>query len=352
MANINYKIDDYSVKQGQKFNSYQNDYANIIGKKRLELIEQTTSKNLLSLHENMETLGNPISKENASQMEKLKTLETQFNFTLNEYKHLYEEYLKNVVNMKDEIRLYKNQNVMDGNGKFYYVNEYGYTRGYPNNSFENKPSSCAQSKPTDNSVDIYNKLMHGKDYSSGQPCNLDGKNIRNEKTGHLAFVSPDGVKHFYPNQDILDAARKNGCPNDEIKVSDDVYNMFPSGDDMNSSFKCFENNKGSFLMNSIVKLNSNLMSISQEMYNITEQMDSKDDALGSKLTIERNNLQSEINNLDSEKKKLEQLQSSVNRLNGELEETEIMTNMEYLQYIGWTVGAIGLTILATRHITS
>lgn len=352
MSDIFYNTDDYSLNQGVKFNLYQNDYANIIGKKRLDLIEETTSSDLLSLRENMESIQKPITKKTDSEITMMKTLEAQFNSTLQQYKDTYKQYLDSEVQNKDLTQMYKNQNVKSPSGDYYYVNEYGYTRGYGNDAWNNKPSSCYQSIPNDNTKTIYSKLQHGVNYVSGQPCDLDGKNIRNTQTGHLAWVGPNGVKHFYPNEEILQAAIKNGCPSSEVKVSNEIYDMYPSGENMTQTTKCFENTSGDGMMNQIVTLNSKLISIAQEMYNLLDNIENEEEIVDKKLDSEKVQLQHEINNLETEKHKLEKLQNAVNRLDGELEQTNIITNMEYLQYMGWTVGAIGLAILAAKHITS
>jgi hypothetical protein len=352
MADINYNMDDYSLKQGSKFNAYHHDYANIVGKRRLDLIEETTSEHLQSLHENMENIQNPISKKSDAELSKLKTLESEFNNTLQQYKNTYKSYLENVVQNNDVVNTYKNQNVMDEGGSFYYVNDYGFTRGYSTPAWNQKPSSCLQTVPTDESTSIYKRMQHGVNYTPGQPCDLDGKVIRNSQTGHLSWVAPNGVKHYYPSDEIRQASIQNGCPSQEVSVSNEVYNMFESGANMTNTTKCFENNQQASMMNQIVQLNSRLMSIAQEMYNVMEQMDKDEDIIDGKLNAEKAQLQMEITNLDNERSKLQNLQNSINRLDGELEQTSIMTNMEYLQYIGWTVGAIGLAILAGKHIVS
>lgn len=355
MANINYIMDDYSLKQGLKFNAYQNDYTNIVGKHHLDLIQETTNKNLQSLYENMENIQNPISKKSDAELSTLKTLEAKFNSTLQQYKNTYKTYLENVVQSNDTVNTYKNQNVMDENGNYYYVNNYGYTRGYgskDSKTWNNKPASCLQTKPTDDSKAIYKRMQHGVEYLVGQPCDLDGKVIRNSQTGHVSWVAPNGEKRYYPNDEIRQTSIQNGCPSEEVSVSNEVYNMFQSGANMTSTTKCFENNQQASLMNQIVQLNSKLISIAQEMYNVMEQMDKEENNINNKLESEKAQLQLEITNLDNERSKLENLQKSINRLNGELEQASIMTNMEYLQYIGWTLGAIGLVILAGKHIIS
>lgn len=353
MANIEYTTNDYALLQGSTFNTYQHMYSDIIGKKRLDLIEETTGANLVSLHETMENMNEPMNKQTDAEISQLKTLENEFNATLQLYKNTYATYLDNIRADKDNVQLYKNQNVKDANNKIYYVNEYGYTRGYTTEAWEKKPNSCLQTTPADDSIDIYNRMQHGLDYQPGQPCNLDGKIIKNSKHGQVAWVDQAGTKHYYKNEQILQATIRNGgCPSNEITVSDEVYNMFPRGDDMTPTTVCFEQHQQQGMMNKIIQLNSRLMSIAQEMYTLVEQLETNESNVGERLTNEKAQLKNEIVNLDHEQQQIQHLQNAVNRLDGDLEQTTIMTNMKFLQYIGWTMGAVGLVILAARHITS
>lgn len=354
MSSLNYKITDYSLNQGRNFKSLNNNYINIIGKKRLDLIEDTTMSGLTSLYEGMETMDGELTQKDETEVNRLRSLEEEFNLTLQEYKNSYKSYLEEIANETDEFGKYKSMNVFDGNKKKYYVNQYGYTRGFPSdNHWYKKDKSCPAIQPRDDSVNIYNTLSHGRDYEVGQPCNLDGKNIRNTRTGHLAWVDETGVKHFYPNQTIYDSVKKNGCPSTEIKVSNEVYNMFPSGADMAMDTQCFTGkNKSSFLTNNIISLNSRLMAIAHEMNTLIDDLESKEVIVDNKAQKQKTQLLTEITNLESEKNKLQTLQNTVNKLTGELEQTQIMTNSEYLHYIIWTVGAVSLAIMAARHISS
>jgi len=354
MSNINYVMKGNSLSQGVNFNNHMSKYIDIVGKKSLKLIEQTTGANLESLHENMDVMDNPITKKEELEISKLKALESEFNVTLQEYKDNYQLYLTHVANQSENIEKNSNINVQDPGGKFYYVNQYGYTRGYSNTAWDNKPSTCLQSTPDSASKTIYKTLSNGVDYNSGQPCNLDGKLLRNSQTNHLAWISPEGKRHFYPNESIYENANKNGgCPfGNEILVSNEVFNMFPPGDDMTDETKCFTNNKDSSLMNTIVTLNSRLMAISQEMYNIVKNMDKEDDTLDNVLTNQKQTLMTEMTTLNNERNKFVDLEKSMQKLNGEYDNIQLVTNMEYLQYIGWTVGAVATIIFAAKHMTS
>jgi len=354
MSDINYNLKGNSLKQGIKFNNNNKEYINIVGKKSMKLIEQTTGNNLESLYENMEVMDNSVSNKEDREMNKLKSLENEFNSVLQEYKDTYQKYLTYVSDNNDTINKYSKTNIQDPNGKKYYVNEYGYTRGYSDNSWSKKPDNCLQSLPNSGSSKIYNMMHHGLDYKPGQPCNYDGKLIRNSITKQLSWISPEGMRHFYPNDNIYKQANLNGgCPHgDEIMVSDDVYNMFPVGDDMTEQTKCFSNNKDNGLMNRIVTLNSRLMTISQEMYTIVEGMDKDDERMGSALDKQRQTLLNEMRNLNNEHSQFETMKKSLNKIKGEFQDAEIVTNMNYLQYLGWTIGAIGVFIYTAKHMTS
>lgn len=352
MSEINYKIKDYSLEQGKIFNRLQDNYIDIVGEKSMNLIEETTGNNLGSLYEGMETMDNDVlTNEEEKDISKLKEIEIKFNQTLQEYKDTYKAYLNEKSDNSDLKKIYGKKNVFDANKKKYFVNNYGYTRGYPGEIWKNKDKTCLQTVPEDNSVDIYNKLMHGVDYSSGQPCNLDGKNIRNKFTNELSWVGPDGVRHYYPNEEIYKENQKNGCPNDEIIVSDEVYLMFPIGDEMNMDSKCFENHKENALYNKVEKLNTNLMGIVTEMNEIIEKLESKNTGIKNNLSKEKTDMKKEIDNLGSYRKKMDDLRNTVDKLDGELQGTQIVTKSEYIQYMIWTIGAISIGIYAVRHMS-
>lgn len=88
-----------SLKQGKKFNDFQNDHLHIVGTKRLDLIKQTTSPNLGSI-EPMTTnnSSNPIDIESEKIKESLAKLEKQFNDTLTKYTASYTNYLNSEKN--------------------------------------------------------------------------------------------------------------------------------------------------------------------------------------------------------------------------------------------------------------
>lgn len=350
MSDINYKIKDYSIEQGKIFNRLQDNYINIVGEKSMNLIEETTGNNLGSLYEGMETMDNDVlTKQEEKDISKLKEIEIKFNQTLQEYKDTYKAYLNEKTDDTDLKKIYGKKNVYDGNKNKYFVNNYGYTRGY--SDWDNKGKSCPQSEPEDNSVDIYNKLMHGISYSSGQPCNLDGKNIRNKNSKEISWISPDGYRHSYPSEEIYKENQKNGCPSDEILVNEDVYFMFPEGEKMTIDSKCFKNHKENALYNKVERLNTNLMEIVTEMNEVIEKLEKQNTGIKNNLSKEKTIINTEISNLGNYRKKMEELRNTVEKLDGELQGTQIVTKSEYIHYMIWTIGAISLGIYAVRHMS-
>ena len=348
MSSINYKMDKHSLNQGIDFNTINNKYLNIIGKKRLDLIEETTMDNMESLYENMDNMDGTLTKKEDNEISILRNLENEFNITLQEYKNTYKQYLEKSLSKNSNTKS-NNINVIDGNNKKYFVNNYGYTRGYQNdNHWSSKPSSCLSTQPTPQSIDIYNSSKHGLDYQLGQPCNLDGKNIRNTKTNEVAWIDPQGKRHVYIGGQI---SGKNGCPNGEIKVDDSVYNMFPMDYPMGDSTMCFTTEQPDYLSNKIIQLNSRLMSIATEMNSLIDIISNEDNLFDSQVTQQKQTLLGEIKNLETENAKLTNMQNVVNKLNGELEETTIMTSSEYIQYIFWIIGAISVSVMAVKHMT-
>lgn len=347
---MNYKELQQSLNQGNHFLDLQKDYLGIVGKKRLNLIEKTSSNHLGYL-EGMEN-QNPINSENDNLTNNLMDLENKFNQTLNEYTAAYKQYL-NEVSQQDnqDIMKYKNSYIMSPEGRFYYVNKYGIARGFTPDAWSNKPDSCPPGGPSDDTKKVFHMFKTGLNYEPGQPCNLDGSIIRNKSNGRAAWISEEGERHWYPNSDIFEARIKNGCPKDYTYVSNEIYNMYPKGKDMNADSKCSTSNMNTPLWNRIIQLNQKLMNIANEMYQGVERMNKKGNTLDSHVDETKTQLISEIQNLNSERVKLEQVKQNVDTLDGEFQNKEVMYRSSYYHYLVWLIGAITLGVITIHHIT-
>ena len=340
-SNINSSQQDYALNQGKKFNDYQNDYLHIVGTQKLKLIEETSSPNLGFL-EPMTGNTNPVEVENNKILDNLLKLETEFNATLALYTNQYQQYMNKVLDQANEVKAYARNNVRNSGGKFFYVNRFGVTRGYSQEAWAQKPSSCPHSVPTDDTIQAYNNLTNGMDYTPGQPCNLDGQIIQNED-GQLAWVDEKGQRHEYDSRETMEQTQKNGnCPGQINQVTNNIYNMFPTGSSMNANSNCNTPTFDQALYDAVNDSNQKLMNIANEMYQQAITLDKTSKEVENKSNSMQDQLVTQIRSLNEERERIIKLKSNTSTLDGDIEDDGIIANMEVARYVGLGIAALAI----------
>jgi hypothetical protein len=342
---------EYALKQGIKFNNYHNDYLHIIGTKKLELINETTMPNLGFL-ETMENKSmNPLTIENNKIKDRLVQLQNEFNKALALYTSNYEMYYNKILNKDSNIRSYTGKNIINSNGKKYYVNNHGVTRGYSDDAWNKKPESCATNIPTDDSITAYNSLENGLDYIPGQPCDLDATIIQNEQ-GQFAWIDEKGQKHIYPNRDIMEKTQQNGnCPTSIRQVTNDIFNLYPLSSEMNEHSSCSSNIYDAELYNQINSVNQTLLNIANEMYEEAVKLEKTQEIVGSKRKSIKSELLDNIRSLNQERDNLQNMINKSNRLSGKFEDYKLQTTSELYKYISFVFVALTLGGITYHHLT-
>ena len=350
-SNIDSTEQNHALKQGKKFNDYQKDYLHIVGTKKLDLIEKTTSPNLGFLEPMSDKNNNPVEVENTKILDNLIKLENEFNTTLALYTSQYQQYMNKELESKNNMNAYTRKNVKNSNGKLFYVNRFGVSRGYSKDSWAKKPSSCPSTIPTDDSVQAYNNLTNGLDYVAGQPCNLDGQIIQNDD-GQLAWVDEKGQRHEYDSRDTLLQTQKNGnCPGQINSVSNTIYNMFPAGSAMSASSNCNTPLFDQALYDSVNTSNQKLMNIANDMYEQALKLDKTSLAVEKQSDNIGAQLAKQIKSLNDEREKMMKLkgQTDIYTLDGDIQSDRINVNMEKARYIGLGLAAVVLVGI-TMHV--
>lgn len=347
MNNLHTTMNEYGLNQGKIFQNYQKDYIGILGKKRLKLINETTMPNIESI-EGMENVVS-LNDVNNSKNEKIMKLERQFNEKLSNYVSLYKEYIKELSNEDPLIQTFKQKNVKDSAGNYYYVNRYGVARKYSSEAWTNKHSTCPSDVPNDSSIDAFNKMQVGMTLSQGQPCNLDGSLIRNDN-GAIDWVTILGDRQHIPTPEILQNVQKNGCPKTWAQISNSIYDMYPAGSNMTSTSNCDTLNLNIQLQDRIISLNDELIHIAQEIYTEVEGMETTGTKLDNEISKNKTKLMSEITKLSQERNKLYEVQQSIDSLHGRYQDNKIMIKSSYYQYMIWLIASITFGAIAIRHM--
>ena len=340
---------DYALLQGEEYEIKQEEYLSLASDVNLRLLEETTGPHLGSVIEGLK--NRTIGKENENVLDTMKQLENQFNTTLAEYSAAYKSYMSQITEEDTLLNEWKGKNVWN-DGQFNQVNKFGYTRAYGDPAWDKKPSGCSTSPAVAGSQNVYNNLQHGESMGTGEPCGLEGTNIRNSDNDKLYWLSPKGVLHHYPDTTIWDATMKNGgCPSGQTDLPNSVVSTMVIGTPMNSVSKCDTMNLNSALWQRIQSLNDELLELSEKMYSNIQHLEQKDDVVDEHLQTVKTQLHSRIKDLHNERTKMQKVERRLTTLQGEFQETAISTTREYTHYLAWFLGALTLGVLAFKHVT-
>ena len=351
---------DYGLKQGVSYEDTQDKVISMRSHVNLERLEQTTTPELGSIIEGLE--NRTIESENSEITQHMKDLENQFNSKLAEYTNLYRTYLQQLTSEDELLSKWKGKNVyynpdnIDSADKFNYVNKFGYTRSWPRDAWyklsdEGSASNCPRTSPSKETASVYTQLQHGSPMGIGEPCDLEGSNIRDTDTDKLYWLDSTGTLHLYPDQETWDATQKNGgCSSSYVSLPTSVISTMAIGSPMNSLSKCDTLHLNNALWKRITALNHELIEISDKMYNTIYQIDVKDDKVSKEVAKVREDLRQRIQELNGEREKLEHAEQRVATLKGEFQNTELNATREYVHYLAWTLSAITLGALAFKYM--
>jgi len=350
--NIKNNFNAIGLSQGTHFNNMQKEVIKSFNVVNLKLLEETTMPELGSIVEGLENSGITVETENKKILAEMKDLENKFNTTMTEYTTNYKGYLESILNEDDLIQQWKGKNVMN-NGQISYVNKFGYTRAYTPDAWSNKNASCPSETPSSDTQSAYLSLNHGSPMGMGEPCGLEGTNIRNSNNNWVYWLSPKGSLHHYPNQQIWDATVKDGgCSSGYTNLTNNVVSTMVTGTDMNSTSKCDSLGLNTALWLRIGKLNDELLSISQQMYNKIQQLNTIDGKVNTKMDETKKQLTGRIVDLNKQRDKLVNVQKKARTLEEATGENNIMVKSEYMHYLVWTLMAITVGVVAFKHVVS
>ena len=243
-ARINNKINLESAnsKQGNIFNSFFKSFKNYENVKHNDNAANYQKLNIESMA-NIEPLK--VTDEESvpsDKLLKLQNLEDKFNLILSNYVSTYKMINNDIVERKKTLSnvsqyLGKAVTLEDetGDKDFYYVNDYGQTHKYSADGWIANDKSCPNTltKISSNELDL---LQDSVAMTSGQPCQIAGKNIQRGSNGEVAWVDIRGVKHVYSN--IAWKGKQKSCNVKPVVLTPSKYDLIPSGSNMTTTSYC------------------------------------------------------------------------------------------------------------------
>lgn len=361
-----------SLQQGKKLNDFQKDHLHIVGPKRLNLIEQTTSPNLGSIEPMTNNSSNPIDIENEKIKASLSSLQDQFNSTLANYTSAYKKNLDRFVDAESANsyifygpavgmgngRIQVQKIITEGSTIIFLIQDGKYTKivkSDPNLTnqhgyhYVGKIGQYGTIPLVDSGEGYYNVYYNIlKDYVFYGPYIGNGKveipvqKILTEKSKIVLLIqdkqytkiikttpslaSQEGF--YYVGQ--LDQYGKIPL----INMEKGKYNV------KNESIGKNNNLMNNTISTNVAALNEQLLNIANQMYQEAGKIEKTSDGVELEGDVVKSALLSQIQTLNQEREKILNMNTNLNTLEAELSEAETEVSMEKIRNIGLGISAL------------
>ena len=338
----------FSLSDGKTYNRDKNFFSTLINNNATpamnSIVEAQTNYNDISLNEICDVTSD------------LYNLEICFQRTLQKYNTIYNIVSQEIL-FENEIKsVNKNilNNIIENDGNYYYVNNFGYTHKYTTDLTKND-ESCPNT-PIEYS-DSLDNLLKGPDMNEGQPCDIAGRVVQNKSSGEYAWVDIEGIKHIF-TQDAWDN-QDDSCnpppsgPNSLLLLDEDKYNAIPAGSNMESTGTCnyFKLNPNNLQL--LGELNNKLLELSSKIITEIDSLNVENEEQQAKLQEKRQEISNQYEKSLKNKNKL--YKQEVNRFNSfdaSQTESSYLVNSSFYQYWLWLFIAIIVVYFAVQNFVT
>jgi hypothetical protein len=338
----------YMFQQGKKFKNNQNKYNNLVKSSNLEQIslgELNIVNNLRYNNYNViEGFDNEVEKINTKELQKLQSLEQDFNKLMNQYLVKYKKYLEELQTRQSSGKSqYRNKVIKDINGDKYYVNNIGMARQFSDAAWVNKDKSCPDPHTTISAKD-FSQISLGSNMGIGEKCATGGYNAVDASSGTTAWIDTLGYKHLY--DDFRN--RHKTCPSQTQKLTSIQFNAIPNGSSFDRNDICSVISLDSPLYDQIMALNNQLLRKVEEMKTEIDILKKSDADLDKNIEIQKQKLTNVYNELKKQKQKINRLKTKNKTMIAETDELILNSSAIQFHHLIWmVVGASFLTFAIT-----
>jgi hypothetical protein len=183
---------------------------------------------------------------------------------------------------------------------------------------------------------------------SGQACKIAGQNVENKETNEVAWVDIKGFKHVYPSK--VWNNKKESCKSTPLKLSANAYNNIPTDTPMKENIDCMKLNADPALWSKLQNLNSELIFLSKKLVDELKQINTNDKIINNKIKQKQYELDNYIKNFENDKKKIGDIESTYEIIQGQESYTSTYSTSEHNQYLIWLLLAILILLALFRSV--
>ena len=253
-----------SLNQGQEYMDFNKMYNREIAPK-LNAFQSTGMQGVQTIVESMHGASSAQKNNSKTPQSSGSKLENEFNKTLVEYNSTYKLLMESILNKKranKDIQKYFGKTVTTEQGDYYYINNNGYSQKYSLEAWDKKNSSCP-SDPVKIKSSLLNKIPKGAIMNPGQPCDMAGKNIKDETNNKKAWVDLKGNKYMFNDETWKNKGKS--CNISPVSISPDEFSSIKIKGNMTNASFCNELDIDDSILKKIMKLNKRLVVLGEKI---------------------------------------------------------------------------------------
>lgn len=315
------------------------------GKQMLDFNKQETKDLIpdLSLIEQgsiYESMGNfDLNQSDKNQLEGLSNIENDYNQLLAQFSQTYKQFSEELLNQnqtKKNIVDYLGKVISDTDGNNYYVNNFGYTQKYSSSAWQSNNSSCPNTTVSFNGN--FNDFKTGNAMIPGQPCKIAGQIIKNTTSGETAWVDIKGMKHPFSG------SKSKSCSSQAIELSNQDYNLIPTGSAMGSTDTCLALDVNPTLYNKLQNLSEQIKSKANQLVSQMNSLSLSNSQAQNSLNNKKNTMMKQANEVSEINKQVIYNNRMLMRDSGEAEDASLRMTSNWYFYIAWIF--VGILIIS------
>ena len=336
-----------SLNQGQEYMDFNKMYNREIAPK-LNAFQSTGMQGVQTIVESMHGASSAQKNNSKTPQSSGSKLENEFNKTLVEYNSTYKLLMESILNKKranKDIQKYFGKTVTTEQGDYYYINNNGYSQKYSLEAWDKKNSSCP-SDPVKIKSSLLNKIPKGAIMNPGQPCDMAGKNIKDETNNKKAWVDLKGNKYMFNDETWKNKGKS--CNISPVSISPDEFSSIKIKGNMTNASFCNELDIDDSILKKIMKLNKRLVVLGEKIAKNLKNVIIKDINNEKTINVEKKKLEKHLSMLKSDNENINNYTDRHNTVIGQNENARLYARSNFLQLLVFFIMAVVITVLSIK----
>jgi regulator of replication initiation timing len=180
----------------------------------------------------------------------------------------------------------------------------------------------------------------------GQPCDMAGKNIKDETNNKKAWVDLKGNKYMYNDETWKNKGKS--CNISPVSISPDEFSSIKIKGNMTNASFCNELDIDDSVLKKIMKLNKRLVVLGEKIAKNLKNVIIKDINNEKTINVEKKKLEKHLSMLKSDNENINNYTDRHNTVIGQNENARLYARSNFLQLLVFFIMAVVITVLSIK----